>query len=100
MHRLVMLRACMHNPDVYPEPDTFNPDRFLYPDGSPNPNVRDPSVAAFGFGRRKCPGRYLAVESLWLAIANILAVYEIGKAIGPDGQQITPAGEYVNGVMW
>ena len=90
----------MHDESVYPEPATFNPDRFLYPDGSPNPNVRDPSVAAFGFGRRKCPGRYLAVESLWLAIANILAVYEIRKAIGPDGQEITPAGEYVNGVMW
>ncbi|RPD55979.1 cytochrome P450 [Lentinus tigrinus ALCF2SS1-6] len=91
--------AILHDETVYPEPSKFNPDRFLYPDGSPNPNVRDPSVAAFGFGRRKCPGRFLAVESLWLAIANILAVYEIGKAIGEDGQEITPAGDYVNGVM-
>ncbi|TFK89937.1 cytochrome P450 [Polyporus arcularius HHB13444] len=91
--------AILHDETVYPDPSKFNPYRFLYPDGSPNPNVRDPSVAAFGFGRRKCPGRFLAVESLWLSIANILAVYEIGRTIDKDGREITPAGEYVNGVM-
>jgi hypothetical protein len=27
------------------------PERFLKQDGTPNPEIRDPGVAAFGFGR-------------------------------------------------
>ena len=46
----------LHNPDDYPSPDTFLPERFLLPDGSMNQNVRDPATVAFGFGRRYVPG--------------------------------------------
>lgn len=41
----------LHNESVYPDPFTFNPDRFMK-DGKLNPAVRDPDHAAFGFGRR------------------------------------------------
>ncbi|KAG9123851.1 hypothetical protein FRC07_013767 [Ceratobasidium sp. 392] len=36
--------AISNNPSVYPDPDTFNPDRFL--------NTSTPVAPAFGFGRR------------------------------------------------
>ena len=36
---------------MYPDPETFNPDRFLK-DGNLNPAVRDPETIVFGFGRR------------------------------------------------
>ena len=49
-----MLRACMHNPDVYPEPDTFNPDRFIQ-DGKLRDDILDPASIVFGFGRRCVP---------------------------------------------
>ena len=46
----------MYNPDFYPEPERFNPDRFLTEDGLRiNPNVRNPTTLAFGFGRRFVP---------------------------------------------
>ena len=36
---------------MYPDPETFNPDRFLK-DGKINPDVRDPNTFVFGYGRR------------------------------------------------
>jgi len=42
----------LYDEKVYSEPSTFNPDRFLTKDGNLDPTVQDPSLAAFGFGRR------------------------------------------------
>ena len=44
-------RAVLHDPEVYPEPEEFRPERFLK-DGKLDPEVRDPATVAFGFGRR------------------------------------------------
>ena len=40
--------AMLHDPAVYPDPDTFKPERF-FKDGFINPEVRDPTIG-FGFG--------------------------------------------------
>ena len=45
------LRAILHNPEDYPDPEVFNPERFIK-DDQIDPNVRDPTTIAFGFGRR------------------------------------------------
>ena len=45
-------RAMLHNPDVYPDPFSFKPDRFLTADGQLDPSVKDPDFAVWGFGRR------------------------------------------------
>lgn len=40
-------RALLHDPDVYPDPESFYPERFE------QENVPDPiDYAAFGYGRR------------------------------------------------
>ena len=42
----------LHNEDVYPDPFTFNPDRFIGTDGKLDESARDPAHACWGFGRR------------------------------------------------
>ncbi|GJF00561.1 hypothetical protein PsYK624_168540 [Phanerochaete sordida] len=54
-----------------------------------NPDVRDPDVAAFGFGRRICPGRHMAYESLWYSVAAIVAAFDIGKAADENGEEVS-----------
>lgn len=89
----------LHDETDYPNPSKFNPDRFMK-DGKINSAVRDPSTIAFGFGRRICPGRYMAKESMWLAVASVLATLCIGPIIGEDGEPVVPDGSYVQGLLW
>jgi len=48
----VLARGICHDEKVYPDPETFNPDRFLDKDGNIDPSVEDPEVRVFGSGRR------------------------------------------------
>ncbi|EJF61732.1 cytochrome P450 [Dichomitus squalens LYAD-421 SS1] len=43
--------ACMHDPEVYEDPDVFRPERFIR-NGKLDPTVHDPTAFIFGFGRR------------------------------------------------
>jgi cytochrome P450 len=44
-------RSILHNPVTYPNPEKYDPERWLK-DGKLNPDVQDSAGAAFGFGRR------------------------------------------------
>ncbi|KAF3191324.1 hypothetical protein TWF225_001465 [Orbilia oligospora] len=67
------------DPNTYSEPHLFKPERFL----GPGPVERDPYTFVFGFGRRICPGRRLADASVFIALAQSLAVFDIKKPIDP-----------------
>ncbi|KAI0647812.1 CyP450 monooxygenase [Trametes meyenii] len=75
--------AILHDPADYPEPEAFRPGRFIK-DGRLNREIRDPASVAFGFGRRICPGRYFADAALFLNIARVLHVFEIGPPLSDD----------------
>ncbi|KAJ6489661.1 cytochrome P450 [Mycena vitilis] len=91
--------AILHNPETYPDPSRFNPKRFLTADGKIDSSVPDPMLASFGYGRRICPGRFQALDTVWIAAASILAVFDITNAIGPDGNKIVPAPEPDSGIV-
>ncbi|KAJ7122870.1 cytochrome P450 [Mycena epipterygia] len=87
--------AIMHDEIVYPDPFSFDPTRFL--GDSPQPDPRDYS---FGFGRRICPGQYLAENSIWIQMVLSLMTMTISKAVDPDtGKIIEPEVAFTSGIV-
>ncbi|TFY69814.1 hypothetical protein EVG20_g2995 [Dentipellis fragilis] len=77
--------AITHDPEKYEDPTSFKPERFLQNDGTLND---DEAPAVFGFGRRVCPGKCIADSSLWIAVASLLAVFDLNLAKDGDGNMI------------
>ena len=79
-------RAILHDPEIYPDPEEFKPERFLNDDGS----VRDdPALSlAFGVGKRICPGRHHAEATIFIVTSSVLSVFNVGKAIDQSGNEI------------
>ncbi|KAJ8075173.1 hypothetical protein PM082_019501 [Marasmius tenuissimus] len=82
-----ILRSCSR-------PDDFYPERYIE-----EPDLIDPCEVVFGFGRRKCPGRYFADSGLWLSLAIVAATMQITKSIDKDGKEITPEIAFINGFI-
>lgn len=46
---MTLPRAMLHDPEIYPEPEKFRPERFITPEGTLSD---DDIISVFGFGRR------------------------------------------------
>jgi len=88
--------AILHDENIYKDPQMFSPERFLK-DGQLDPEVKSPE-AAFGFGRRICPGRHFVMSSLFLGIACVLSTFDIENTVDENGNIIIPEGEYTSGM--
>ncbi|TCD70018.1 hypothetical protein EIP91_005269 [Steccherinum ochraceum] len=95
---LVNAWSILHNTEDYPDPSTFNPDRFIK-DGKINPDVRDPTTITFGFGRRICPGRFLSNASLAIYIASTLHVFNIAPGFDKAGYRVRLTTEVNTGLV-
>jgi len=89
--------AMLHDERVYPDPFKFKPERFMR-DGKFDKQVLDPDHACWGFGRRVCPGRYMAYSSVWMAVASLIYVFDIEKSIDENGHVIEPSHEYISAI--
>ncbi|CAE6335752.1 unnamed protein product [Rhizoctonia solani] len=74
--------AIGRDPDLYENPEIFDPDRYLDPTVLPPP--------AFGWGRRKCPGIYFGETSTFIAAALVLSVFTFSKRKDSNGKEIVP----------
>jgi hypothetical protein len=61
--------------------------------------VRDPRTACFGFGRRMCPGRFVADATLFGAVATLLATVDVVRAKDADGVELVPEVECTSGII-
>jgi len=85
---LANIWAILHNPDMYKNPEEFNPDRYV--DSKDCPAEPDHSQAVFGFGRRGCPGSHFALANLFLDVALILSAFNIKPIKNSAGQDEPP----------
>jgi hypothetical protein len=47
-----------------------------------------------------CAGKNMALDTIWIAIASILSVYNINKAVDDHGNVITPQVKLKPGTIW
>jgi cytochrome P450 len=81
-HHYTISRSPLH----YPDPECFNPARYLetaaYPQTAKLPLTRYPTCefdAAFGFGRRMCPGTRMAEDMMVLFVATVVGACEVRR---------------------
>ncbi|KIK44576.1 hypothetical protein CY34DRAFT_10983 [Suillus luteus UH-Slu-Lm8-n1] len=66
--------AISRDPEVYPEPNAFKPQRWIDDQG----RLRDDlSFFVFGFGRRVCPGLHVANRSVFINSVLILWAFQL-----------------------
>ncbi|KAG2131613.1 cytochrome P450 [Suillus bovinus] len=68
--------AIANDPEVFPEPHKFNPQRWIDDAGRLRTDLR---FFAFGFGRRLCPGQHVANRSVFLTTALILWAFRLSE---------------------
>lgn len=73
----------MWDPSIYPNPETFDPYRFLKMRETPGNESTCQLVSlfpehfGFGFGKHACPGRFFASNEIKIALCHILLKYDI-----------------------
>ncbi|KIJ23526.1 hypothetical protein M422DRAFT_275879 [Sphaerobolus stellatus SS14] len=75
-----------------PDTDKFQPERFLRPD-VPYPTM------AFGYGRRICPGRQMADETMFITIASILQIFSIRPSLDEQGREVNIIPDFSDGIF-
>ncbi len=69
-----------HDPELYPEPHMFRPERFI--EASPRSELWLP----WGGGRKRCPGHHLAMLEMSVVLRSVfssMAIEPVGRAVEP-----------------
>ncbi|CAL1272913.1 unnamed protein product [Larinioides sclopetarius] len=76
--------AVHHDPKHWEDPESFEPERFLAPDGKSV--VKSPHYMPFSVGKRACPGETMAYMEIFLYFVSLLQQFHVRF---PDGYKPT-----------
>jgi hypothetical protein len=93
--RIALVRHMLHDPDVYPDPMTFSPERFNGDDAA----MDSAKELVFGFGRRVCPGIHFAEGTFFAIITTLLTTCDILPGLDINGKEVLPEYEYTDGTI-
>ncbi|KAG1850810.1 cytochrome P450 [Suillus subalutaceus] len=68
--------AICRDPIAFPDPEKFDPQRWLDSEGRLKDGMKS---FTFGFGRRVCPGRHLAENSMYIGLALLFWSFRIDQ---------------------
>jgi len=80
--------AIHHDPAVYPEPEKFKPERFIKGTELIGVPQSERGHFGFGYGRRICPGMYIAERSLFIVFSRLLWGFSFSNAKDSQGNVI------------
>ncbi|BGP43937.1 hypothetical protein JCM10449v2_007994 [Rhodotorula kratochvilovae] len=81
------------DPELYPDPTSFMPERFISPSGELiGTKFSEAGHHAYGFGRRICPGKHIADRSLFIVLTRLLWSCSLRPALDPlTGEEKPPS---------
>ena len=86
-HFATNIEKCLLDPIQFPQPEKFNPDRFLNENGQ---IVKNDHLIPFGIGKRICMGESLAKNELFLFFVRILQRISFEETLNkPDMKNAT-----------
>ncbi|KAH8104522.1 cytochrome P450 [Cristinia sonorae] len=83
--------------DIYPNPEVFDPWRFVGAENSPSLVSTSSDFLAFGHGRHACPGRHFAAYQMKLMLAFTVLNYDIKMPAGQEG--IRPKNKWIGNAI-
>ncbi|KAL4447666.1 hypothetical protein ABPG75_004885 [Micractinium tetrahymenae] len=89
------------SPELWDEPEVFNPDRFPVDAPTPNETTHDFKYLPFGGGRRKCIGDQFALFEAVTALAMLIRRFDFERAPdAPPVEMTTGATIHTTSGLW
>ncbi len=73
---VTFLAAVNYDPNVFPNPEKFEPERFMVSSGTVDTDLAQ-LIMAFSVGKRRCAGENLARQELFLLLAHLFQKFSI-----------------------
>ncbi|XP_004441671.1 PREDICTED: cytochrome P450 2S1 [Ceratotherium simum simum] len=83
-----LLGSVLHDPEVFEQPEEFNPGRFLGADGRVK---KQEAFLPYSLGKRVCLGEGLARAEIFLLVTAILQAFSLESPCPPSALSLQPA---------